>query len=116
MGDSDSPATLQKMGMTRAFVDPRSPSGAVFDGMSHAKSPQDKLYISKVLHKAFVEVNEKGTEAAAATAVVMDALSSVPQDFPFTPGFKADRPFVFLIREKSTGSVLFLGRMMTPGA
>ena len=46
--------------MTRAFVDPRRPDGAVFDGMSHAKSPMDKLYITKVLHKAFVEVNEKG--------------------------------------------------------
>jgi serpin B len=67
-----------------------------------------------VFHKAFVEVNEKGTEAAAATAVVMAEGESIPLDFPFTPEFRADRPFIFLTREKSTGSILFLGRMMAP--
>ena len=60
-------------------------------------------------HKAFVEVNEKGTEAAAATAVVIKAESA-----PRYPTFAATRPFVFLIRDNSTGSVLFLGRMTTP--
>ena len=114
LGDSREPAALQKMGMVRAFTDPRAPEGAVFDGMSHAKSPIDKLYITKVLHKAFVEVNEKGTEAAAATAVIMATPASAPADMPFTPTFKADRPFVYLIRDNVSGSILFIGRMMNP--
>jgi serpin B len=114
MGDADAPGTLQKMGMTRAFVNPRSPDGAVFDGMSHAKSPTEKLYITKVLHKSFIEVNEKGTEAAAATAVVMAMPASAPISVSFTPTFKADRPFLYLIRDRATGSILFMGRMMNP--
>ena len=114
LGDSNEPATLQKMGMVRAFVDPRKPDGAVFDGMSHATDPQNKLYITNVLHKAFVEVNEKGTEAAAATAVIMGAAASAPIKVPFTPTFKADRPFIYLIRDRATGSILFMGRMMEP--
>ncbi len=61
--------TLKALGMKRAFTDPRRSGGAQFDGMSEARSPLDKLYITKVLHKGFVEVSEKGTEAAAATAV-----------------------------------------------
>ncbi len=115
LGDAKTPATLQKMGMLRAFVDPRSQKGAVFDGMSHATDPDKKLYITKVLHKAFVEVSEKGTEAAAATAVAMSVPLSVPQSVPFTPTFKADRPFLYLIRDRVKGSILFMGRMMEPG-
>ena len=70
---------------------------------------REKLYISAVIHKAFVDVNEAGTEAAAATAVVMERLS-MPQ-----PGaFRADHPFLFLIRENRTGSVLFVGRVVNP--
>ncbi|MBT7065358.1 MAG: serpin family protein [Verrucomicrobia bacterium] len=115
LGDADEPGTLQKMGMARAFKDPRNPkTGAQFQGMTTSTDPMEQLYISKVFHKAFVEVNEKGTEAAAATAVVMSVARSLPRDVPFTPEFKADRPFVFLIREKSTGSVLFIGRMTQP--
>jgi serpin B len=67
-----------------------------------------------VLHKAFVEVNEKGTEAAAATAVMMPAKEAAPVSVPFTPTFKADRPFAFLIRDVKTDSILFLGRMTNP--
>ena len=115
LGDAEEPGTLQKMGMARAFKDPRNPkTGAQFQGMTTSTDPMEQLYISKVFHKAFVEVNEKGTEAAAATAVVMSVARSLPRDVPFTPEFKADRPFVFLIREKSTGSVLFIGRMTQP--
>ncbi len=107
-------AMLQAMGMKRAFSNPRAPDGAQFDGMSQSEDPTQKLYISKVLHKAFVEVNEKGTEAAAATAVIMAMPTAAPVTVPFTPTFRADRPFVFLIRDVKTNSTLFLGRMMNP--
>jgi serine protease inhibitor len=105
---------LQAMGMVRAFKDPGLSDGAQFDGMCASADPAKKLYISKVLHKAFVEVNEKGTEAAAATAVMMPKKDSAPREVPFFPTFKADRPFVFLIRHVRTGSILFLGRMTNP--
>jgi serine protease inhibitor len=107
--------SFRAMGMVRAFEDPRLPEGAQFDGMSASEDPAQKLYVSKVLHKAFVEVNEKGTEAAAATAVLMARPTEAePQSVPFTPTFRADRPFVFLIRDVRTGSILFVGRMMNP--
>jgi len=113
LGDSDEACTLQKMGMVRAFTEPGNPkAGAQFQGMTTSTDPMDQLYLSKVFHKAFLEVNEKGTEAAAAAAI----LSPLSEDVPFTPEFKADRPFVFLIRERSTGSVLFMGRMTQPNA
>jgi serpin B len=67
------------------------------------------LYITSVIHKAVIDVNEEGSEAAAATAVVM-GLKSVM----YKPEFKADRPFVFMIRHNATGSILFLGRVMKP--
>jgi serpin B len=89
---------LIKMGMPHAFRD------ADFSGMTGKKD----LFISKVIHKAFVNVNEEGTEAAAATAVV--ALRGISK----TLLFRADHPFVFLIRENKTGSILFLGRIIDP--
>lgn len=95
--------TLQQMGMKDAF------SGAAdFSGMDGTR----ELFISAVLHKAFVEVNEEGTEAAAATAVVMK-LRSVPAP---PRQFTADRPFLFCIRENTTGTILFIGRVMNPEA
>jgi len=110
--------TLQAMGMVRAFTDPRDPAkGADFTGLCASGDPSQRLYISAVLHKAFLEVNEKGTEAAAATAVVTRLGGGPPAGpVPFTPTFKADRPFLFLIRDVKTGSVLFVGRMMKPAA
>jgi serine protease inhibitor len=105
---------LEELGMKRAFIDPRRKNGAQFDGMTDTKDPREKLYITKVLHKAFVEVGEKGTEAAAATAVIMAKTASRPTTVRFTPVFKADKPFVFLIRERKTGSILFLGRVTKP--
>jgi serpin B len=89
---------LKALGMPLAF-DFRK---ADFSGMSTA----GKLFIGAVVHKAFVDVNEKGTEAAAATAVGME-LTSAPQ--PAT--FHADHPFVFLLRDNRTGSILFMGRV-----
>ena len=109
--------SLKAMGMVRAFTDPRDPvNGADFTGMCASADPRLRLYITKVLHKAFVEVNEKGTEAAAATAVMMAVATSARMTVPFTPTFQADRPFLFLIRDVKTGSVLFMGRMTDPAA
>jgi serpin B len=94
--------TLSKLGMPLAF----SPE-ANFSGIDGQKD----LYLSAVVHKAFVDVNEEGTEAAAATGAVARTLSV--QVDP-TPIFKADHPFLFLIRDERTGSILFLGRVINP--
>ena len=91
---------LQALGMEKAFAN------ADFSGMDGSK----RLYLSAVLHKAFVEVNEEGTEAAAATAAVVGFRSARPMG----PRFRADHPFLYLIRDKATGSILFLGRYVTP--
>jgi serpin B len=98
-------ATLKALGMRRAFV----PGGADFSGM--AGSVGRKLFIQAVVHKAFVDVNEQGTEAAAATAVGVATTSEPPPP----PVFRADHPFVFLIRDNRSGSALFLGRLTNPG-
>ena len=84
---------LAEMGMPTAF----DPVKADFSGMN---GEGEKLFITAVVHKAFVEVNEEGTEAAAATGVVV-GLRSAPRH----PVFRADRPFVFLIRDHATGTV-----------
>ena len=94
--------TLVSMGMPDAFG-----VGADFSGMVGSKS----LAISEVVHKAFIEVNEEGTEAAAATAVVM--ARSIP---PPPPTFRADHPFIFFIRDIKSESILFLGRVKDPVA
>jgi serpin B len=97
--------TLQAMGMILPFDDRKADFSRL--------SPGEGLYISAVVHKAFVDVNEEGTEAAAATGVVMMPLAArVSPEQP--PTFRADHPFVFLIRENQTGSILFMGRVMTP--
>jgi len=99
--------TLSAMGMLIAFKWP----DADFSGMDGMRG---YLYISAVIHKAMIAVDEKGTEAAAATAVVM-ATKSMPM--PEEPvEFTADHPFFFLIRDRETGSILFLGRVMNPKA
>jgi serpin B len=99
------PVVLASMGMPTAF----SPA-ADFSGMDGTKN----LFISDVIHKAFVDVNEEGTEAAAATAVIMK-LSAVPQENPI-PEFRVDHPFLFLIQDNETGTVLFIGRVVNPAA
>jgi serpin B len=96
--------TLAGMGMGEAFG-----GGADFSGMTGKRD----LAISDVVHKAFVDVNEAGTEAAAATAVGMRALAMrQPMEPPVE--FRADHPFVFLIRENRSRSILFLGRVVEP--
>jgi serpin B len=79
---------------------------ADFSGMDGKRD----LYISAMVHKAFVEINEEGTEAAAATGVVMRSMA-IMRPRP-TPIFRADHPFIFLIRDISSGSILFLGRLL----
>ncbi|MBI3410552.1 MAG: serpin family protein [Planctomycetes bacterium] len=92
---------LAALGMKDAFTDK-----ADFSGMTS----RDKLSISAVVHKAFIDVNEAGTEAAAATAVVMRLSSAIAN----SATFNADHPFVYLIRDNRTGSVLFMGRVVNP--
>lgn len=92
---------LKQMGMPLAF----NQAGADFSGMTDA----EQLYIDSVAHQAFVDVNEKGTEAAAATAVEI-----VPLSAPLTFVFNADHPFIFLIQDTETGNILFLGRVVDP--
>ncbi len=93
---------LRSMGMARAFSD-----DADFSGMTGRRN----LFLSAVIHQAYIDVNEEGTEAAAATGAVMK-LTSVGPDR--TPVFRADRPFIFMIREDTSGSILFFGRVMNP--
>jgi serpin B len=95
--------TLQAMGMKRAFT-----PEADFSGVSSMEA----LYISAVLHKVYVDVNEEGTEAAAATGVVLvGGGASLPQPIPV---FRADHPFLFLIRDAKAGLILFMGRLTEP--
>jgi serpin B len=102
---------LQKMGMTTAFDKPRG--SADFDAMA-PKKPDDYLCISEVFHKTFLELDEKGTEAAAATAVVMmrGAVAIVEKPKPIE--LKADRPFLFAIQHSESGACLFFGRVSDP--
>jgi serpin B len=99
---------LSGMGMPAAFG-PR----ADFSGMIGRQPP---VALGDVIHKAFVEVNEEGTEAAAATAVEAHTLASPTTVRPLLVVFRADHPFVFLIRDNRTGTILFLGRLVNPGA
>lgn len=94
--------TLKAMGLSDAF----DAGKADFSGMDGGRN----LFISAAVHKAFVEVNEQGTEAAAATGITM-GLTALPAP-PIV--FRADHPFIFLIREKSSGSILFIGRVTNP--
>ena len=91
---------LKSLGMKRAFS-----RNCDFSGMDGSK----RLFLSAVIHQAFVDVNEEGTEAAAATAAVIQSRS-----LRVGPRFRADHPFLFLIREKTTGSILFFGRYVHP--
>jgi serpin B len=96
--------TLKAMGMKSAFT-----GAADFSGMTGDRD----LFISAVIHKAFVDVNEEGTEAAAATGVIM-ARSAAPIKKKKPPEFRADHPFVFLIRDNRNGGIMFLGRITNP--
>ena len=99
---------LVKLGMADAFDRDK----ADFTGIANPSDPRERLSIGKVFHKAFVKVDEKGTEAAAATAVVMPKGGGPPPKPPLE--FTADRPFLFAIVEKASGLVLFVGRVADP--
>ena len=86
---------------------PNAFGSADFSGMDGSEN----LFIGDVFHKAFVAVDEEGTEAAAATAVVMEKLA-LPM---FDVELNIDRPFVFVIRDRETDTVLFVGRVVNPG-
>jgi serpin B len=101
--------TLPKMGMPDAFI----PRKADFSGINGSRrGDQKSLYINHVIHKAWIEVTEEGTEAAAATVVTMRLGSSAPP--PPRLVIRADHPFIFLIRDTRSGSLLFIGRLADP--
>ncbi|XP_062953436.1 serpin B6 [Cynocephalus volans] len=97
----DLEAVLRRLGVTDAF----EPTRADFSGMSSRRD----LHLSKVVHKSFVEVNEEGTEAAAATAGIM-----LMRCLRVTPRFCADHPFLFFIQHSTTSGILFCGRLSSP--
>ena len=99
-------ATLRAMGMPAAFG-----GSADFSGMTGKRD----FAISEVIHKAYIDVNEEGTEAAAATSVTMRTMAMRPVE-QAPPVFRADHPFVFLIRDNRSDSILFMGRMANPGS
>jgi len=90
---------LKTMGMPIAF----SKEGADFSGMTGSKN----IYIAEVMQKGFVAVDKSGTEAAAATFVIGKFISA-------TPSVTVNRPFIFLIRDIETGTILFMGRVLNP--
>jgi len=102
---SELSSALATMGMPLAFDQDR----ADFSGIT----TQEQLYIAKVVHQANIAVDEKGTEATAATAVVMAAASAAPAQ---SVTLHVDRPFLFAVRDTTTGAILFLGRVVDPSA
>ena len=99
----DLAGTLQSLGMTDAF----DVGAADFSGIDGTRS----LAVSAARHKAFIKVDEQGTEAAAATAVVVG-----PPSVPTFETVNVDRPFLFFLRDRSTGAILFVGRVVNPAA
>lgn len=97
----DLESVLPTMGMVKVF----SPRDADLSGMTGARG----LVVSKVKHKSFVEVNEEGTEAAAATGVVVIKTSSLMKE-----NFHCDHPFLFYIKQNKNNNILFFGRVSSP--
>lgn len=107
---------LKGLGMNRAFTAPGPADGADFSGIADEPDPAKRLWIGGVHHKAWVSIDEKGTEAAAATSVGALEGAAMPADIPFVPVVRADRPFLFLIRDTVSGAILFVGRVVDPRA
>lgn len=99
---------LRKLGMKAAFLD----GSADLTGIASARAAGGNLYVSDVIHKAFVAIDEQGTEAAASTAVIVGLESAAIERPPVV--FKADHPFVFVIRDVKHDRILFMGRVNDP--
>jgi len=97
---------LASLGVKAAF----SPMTADFSGMNGKRD----LFISAAVHKAFVEVDENGTEAAAATAIALRLSAAIPEDTARIPVFRADHPFIYLIQDNESGTILFMGKLEKP--
>jgi serine protease inhibitor len=106
---ADLKATFRQLGMNDAFDDRR----ADFSGMTGRPESQGALKIDEIIHRAVIEVMEDGTEAAAATAVIMMPRSAVARPAPPEP-FQVDHPFLFYIVDHPTGAILFEGRIVDP--
>lgn len=102
---------LQALGVTDLF----DRATADLSGIAKPANPDDRLYVSKVLQKTFVKLDEKGTEAAAATAVVA-AIAGAEAPTTQPKAFKADHPFLFFLRDKRSNAILFAGRVSDPAA
>jgi len=100
---------LVGMGMKNAF----NKKVADFSAMAYLK-PDEHLYIDQVYHKAWIDVNEEGTEAAAATAVVVRHSKAIMRNPTQPKIFRADHPFIFVIQDNKTGHILFIGRVSDP--
>jgi serpin B len=105
--DLDLKTALAAMGMTIPF----DPNLADFGGMADLAQIEGNLYISDALHKAYIGVDEAGTEAAAATAILM-GVTSAPMGEPIE--VRLDRPFIYAIYDRQTGAILFLGQVTNP--
>ncbi len=108
-GDKTVPLTdvMQDLGMKKAFSEEQADFSKM---LTPNAGPDNRLYISYAIHKAFILVDEKGSEAAAATAIVLNRAAAVMQ--PTT--FHADHPFLYMIRDTKSGAILFLGRVTDP--
>jgi serpin B len=111
LDSNDNLATaLRSLGISRAFE-----NEAQFDRMTTSNQFSDRLRINEVIHQASLDINEVGTEAAAATIIDFPNISEFePEMRPFIPVFTADHPFLFLIRDRHTSTILFLGRLCKP--
>ena len=89
---------------------PFDPNRADFSGITGRPLSEERLVISQIIHRAVIEVQEEGTEAAAATAIEMSRTSAPPNPEPF----RVDRPFLFYILDYATGAILFQGRIVDP--
>ncbi|MEX2140669.1 MAG: serpin family protein [Pirellulales bacterium] len=106
----DLESTLVKLGITTAF-DPTEADLSRIDGVRPTSAGAGRLYVDQIWQQALIEVNEEGTEAAAVTTIKSTETSTAPPD---APRFRADHPFLFLIRENANGLILFLGRVVDP--
>jgi serpin B len=114
---SDLVPTLEALGATTAFGDDADFSGMAVEPFPGEVPGAIGLKIKKVIHQTFLDVDEQGSEAAAATAVLMDVIVTGARRGPPPPPpfvFRADKPFLFFLRDRRTNLILFMGRYVTP--